>query len=383
MELILSTDAFKIKGVTYDRFPILLNNDMSSCRPANEFMRWYLRRGAIASKRSWQSTGRALYDYFSFLEAHELSWRNVDGKDSRDLLAAYRDYSLETIGLARSTVAQRLTYVAAFYEYWLRNGWISELPFSYEARRVRRNGGFLHHLNDSSARVKTRDVMPKIIRAHIKFLDRDQANALLSAAQNIHHKMLIRFALQTGLRRDEIASFPAAYIQQAANNIKAEHYVPIRLNPRDGTGMRTKGAKERTVFVPRSLVRDLQYYCKQNRGERAHLTENLNSELFLNQRGEPFAANGKGIERIVRDIGKRAGLDVHPHMLRHTYATHTLFERQRRKKSGVNALVFVQKQLGHESIQTTMAYLHLVNELADDAVLQYDAELNGEAPNAE
>jgi integrase/recombinase XerD len=39
-------------------------------------------------------------------------------------------------------------------------------------------------------------------------------------------------------------------------------------------------------------------------------------------------------------------------------------------------LVFLQRQLGHASIQTTMVYLHLVNELADDAVLAYDEELN-------
>lgn len=38
--------------------------------------------------------------------------------------------------------------------------------------------------------------------------------------------------------------------------------------------------------------------------------------------------------------------------------------------------MFVQRQLGHSSIQTTMVYLHLVNELADDAVLAYDDELN-------
>ena len=35
-----------------------------------------------------------------------------------------------------------------------------------------------------------------------------------------------------------------------------------------------------------------------------------------------------------------------------------------------------QRQLGHSSIQTTMIYLHLVNEMADEAVLAYDDELS-------
>ncbi|MNP77142.1 site-specific tyrosine recombinase XerS [compost metagenome] len=62
-------------------------------------------------------------------------------------------------------------------------------------------------------------------------------------------------------------------------------------------------------------------------------------------------------------------------MLRHTYATHTLVALQR-NAGGNNPLVFLQRQLGHSSIQTTMVYLHLINELADSAVLAYDDELN-------
>ena len=47
-----------------------------------------------------------------------------------------------------------------------------------------------------------------------------------------------------------------------------------------------------------------------------------------------------------------------------------------RHRGDIDPLVFVQRQLGHSSIQTTMVYLHLINELADSAVLAYDDELN-------
>jgi integrase/recombinase XerD len=64
-------------------------------------------------------------------------------------------------------------------------------------------------------------------------------------------------------------------------------------------------------------------------------------------------------------------------MLRHTYATHTLVALQRsRDRNRLEPLVFLQRQLGHVSINTTMVYLHLINELADEAVLAYDDELN-------
>lgn len=376
MELLQATSDFKINGISHPGFPLLLHDTMASCRPANEFMRWYLRRGAIGSERSWPSTGRALYDYFSFLEVHEMSWKDIGEEGESSLLSDYRDYSLDTIGLSPNTVGQRLIYIAAFYEYGLRKGWVKSLPFNYEDRIVRKDGDFLQHVDGSGGKVSARDVSPKRVKDLIHFLSRDQARDLVQAASNPHHRMIIRFGLQSGLRRDEIASFPVEYVTRAARAGGTGHYVAVSLDPRDGTCMRTKGGKKRVVFISRSLVRDLNRYVKQVRGERASLTGGDHGQLFLNQRGLPFAAHGKGLERIVREIGEHAGLDVHPHMLRHTYATHTLYDRQRRRKAGMDPLVFVQKQLGHQSIHTTMVYLHLVNELADDAVLEYDDELN-------
>ena len=80
---------------------------------------------------------------------------------------------------------------------------------------------------------------------------------------------------------------------------------------------------------------------------------------------------------MVRALGQKAGIAAHPHMLRHTYATHTLVALQRQPGDlRIEPLVFLQKQLGHASINTTMIYLHLVNECADDAVLAYDDDLN-------
>jgi len=139
--------------------------------------------------------------------------------------------------------------------------------------------------------------------------------------------------------------------------------------------MRTKGSKPRDIYISRRFLADLHRYVVQVRGERASLSRTKHEPLFLNQFGEPYSDDGKRIARIVRDIGKRAGIKVHTHMLRHTYATHTLVTLQR-NHGGVDPLVFVQRQLGHSSIQTTMVYLHLVNELADNAVLAYDDELN-------
>ena len=186
---------------------------------------------------------------------------------------------------------------------------------------------------------------------------------------------MIKLGLQTGLRREEIVTFPYTYVFDPEKSGRRERNIRICLDPNDGHGMRTKGNKPRDIYISSRFLSSLYRYLIQTRGERATLHPTEQKPLFLNQFGERFAGEGKGFERIVRNIGKSVGIEVHPHMLRHTYATHTLVALQH-NGSRIDPLVFLQRQLGHSSIQTTMVYLHLINELADSAVLAYDDELN-------
>lgn len=375
MELLWATEDLLIAGRSYPGFPILLWDTMESCVPANEFFRHYLLRGAIGSRKSWPSTGRALYDFFSFLDTHEVDWRDVDRGEAKSVVAAYRDFCLVECKLAITTTRQRLHYVCKFYEYAQSQVWIRRLPFGHEERNVRREPGFLAHVNAYGGKGLANDIMPRIHRTLPKFLSMDEILALLKEAQNPHHRMMMRLALQTGLRREEIASFPVAYVFDPDKAGRRERNIRIHLDPYDGHGIRTKGSKPRDIFIGRRFLGDLHRYVIQIRGERASLSLTKHDALFLNKFGEPFADDGKRIERIVRETGKRAGVNVHTHMLRHTYATHTLVTLQR-ERGNVEPLVYLQRQLGHSSIHTTMVYVHLINEVVDEAVFAYDDELN-------
>ena len=97
MHLIWATDDFTIGGRPYTGFPIVLHESMESAVEANQFLRHYLTRGAIGSNRSWPNTGRAIYDYFGFLEVHSLRWSDVDRGEEKTLVAAYRDYCLNDV----------------------------------------------------------------------------------------------------------------------------------------------------------------------------------------------------------------------------------------------------------------------------------------------
>ena len=375
MELVWSTEDFVIAGQPYPGFPILLWDTMESCVQANLFFRNYLLRGAIGSKKSWPNTGRAIYDFFSFLQAHQLDWRDVGRGEAKSLVAAYRDYCLVTCKLASNTTRQRLTYICKFYEFALKERWVTRLPFDYEEISVKRETSFLEHTNASGGKVMANDVMPRRHKTLPKFLAISEIKSLLASVENPHHRMMMRLALHTGLRREELATFPMEYVFDPEKAGRTERNLRLRLDPFDGSGMVTKGSKPRDVFVSRKFLAELYRYASKVRGERASLSKTPQKPLLLNKTGKSYG-DGKSLNRIINDSGKRVGIKVNTHMLRHTYATHTLIGLQRNRSKNLDPLVFLQRQLGHSSIQTTMLYLHLVNDMADEAVLAYDDELN-------
>lgn len=375
MYLISSTSEYEVMGAKKPDFPIVLWDDMTSCSPANDFLRYYLGRGVIGSKKSRGPTGQALYDFFGFLEAHDLEWDDVGRGEDKDLVSAYRDYCFDVQHLKRNTVRQRVLYVCAFYKFALRKAWIAKLPYEYEVR-VAAHNGYLAHVDATGGLQASAAPMPRAQKGLIKYLTKEQAERLVAAPANPHHKMIISLALRSGLRREELATFPARYVFDPDREGVKTRNVRIVLDPEDGSGMKTKGSKRRVIYVSRRLMSDLHHYATHWRGERASLAESDPDPLFVNQDGKPWAGDGKGIEAMVKSVGVRVGINTHPHMLRHTYATHMLCGMQRNSgKARIEPLVFIQRQLGHASIQTTMEYLHLVNEIADDAVFTYIDEL--------
>ncbi|MDM0007493.1 tyrosine-type recombinase/integrase [Variovorax sp. J22G73] len=378
MILLAATCDYKLAGLPRPGFPILLNGDMTSCWEVNEFLRFYLLRGQIGSKRSWEPIARSLYDYFGFLEAHDLAWNDIERGERKNLLAAYRDYSFETAKLARNTIRHRMIYISEFYKFAVRQGWIANLPFGYEERYVGGATAFLGHVAGNGGKAQVNSAMPRRHRSIVKFLSLDQARLLVNSATNVHHAAIIRTGLLTGLRREELATFPCSYVFAPDLSSGGVPNVSVTLDPTDGTGMRTKGQKKRVILMGREVMAGLHKYLSIHRGERASLSTGQPQQLFLNRYGQPYAGDGKGIEAIIRDLGRKVGLHTHPHMLRHTYATHTLHTLQRRsaKDRRIEPLVFLQNQLGHASINTTMVYLHVSHQVADDAALAYDEELN-------
>lgn len=112
MRLVFSTNDFKLLGVNYPDFPILLNKNMEIVEEVLFFLiKYCIKRGRVSSKKSWVAYGQTMYDYFSFLEANSLCWNKYAYGNDHTIIAAYRDWSISEAKLSASTVNYRLRMV--------------------------------------------------------------------------------------------------------------------------------------------------------------------------------------------------------------------------------------------------------------------------------
>ena len=110
-----------------------------------------------------------------------------------------------------------------------------------------------------------------------------------------------------------------------------------------------KGSKERIVPIGRQAVTALRRYLSRG---RPFLDARHRPELFLNAKGGGLTRAGAFL--ILRRLAAKAGLEperVHPHLLRHSFATHLL--------EGGADLRSVQEMLGHADLATTELYTHV------------------------
>lgn len=176
---------------------------------------------------------------------------------------------------------------------------------------------------------------PKREKKIPQVLSQEEALKLIDAPKNMKHRMILKVAYATGLRRAELLNLTLKHIDSPRNIIRV---------------IKGKGNKSREVPAPTTLIGQLRQYYKYYR-PKTYLFEGYKP-------GTPYSATS--IQNIVKDAATKAGIkkDVSPHILRHSFATHML-------EKGVN-LKRLQIILGHNAMKTTSIYLHLANPNAAD-----------------
>jgi len=255
--------------------------------------------------------------------------RTVDAyrRDLNDL-AAFLDAPL-----ARVTTADMERYLA---ELRARG-----LSASTLARRAAAARAFFRHLQLLGARPDNPAAeldLPRRRRKLPRTLSPGEAERLVEAARgtkprDLRDRALVELLYGAGLRVSEAVSLERAGVDLEQRLVRCLG----------------KGSKERIVPIGRRAVEAVRRYLARG---RPFLDRRHRPELFLNARGGPLTRAGAFL--ILRRLAAEAGLEperIHPHLLRHSFATHLL--------EGGADLRSVQEMLGHADLATTELYTHV------------------------
>ena len=233
------------------------------------------------------------------------AWSGLDHLQLRTFAA-----DLHGKGLNARSIQRRLSAARTFYEYLMREGHCSRNP----ALDVR---------------------APKPSKRLPATLDADQMGRLLAFrvddSLSARDKAIMELFYSSGLRVSELIGLGVLGIDLADRTVR----------------VLGKGGKTRIVPVGRQAVDALKKWLKERHG----LVKPGIDALFVGRRGRPLSA--RAVQLRVDTWGRRQGIGVHmhPHMFRHSFATHLL------ESSG--NLRGVQELLGHADIATTQVYTHL------------------------
>lgn len=250
-----------------------------------------------------------LAQFNQFLEQELLNLRTFEYKDARNYLSY-----LYSNNLKRTTVSRKISTLRTFYEFWMTQDTSVNNPF-------------------------IQLVHPKKEQYLPQFFYEEEMEALFNTVSNdakkgLRDRVVIELLYATGIRVSELV------------NIKV---MDLDMNL-PGVKVLGKGNKER--FVP------FGEFCRQSIEQYFEKFKPLKSKshpyLIVNMKGDPITE--RGVRYLLNDVVERtAGVtEIHPHKLRHTFATHLL-------NQGAD-LRTVQSLLGHVNLSTTGKYTHVSNQ---------------------
>ncbi len=227
---------------------------------------------------------------------------------------------LYNMNYSKRSIARKISSLRSFYRFLLREKLVKENPFALVSspKKEHKNPNFLY-----------KEEMEKLFEA-----------ADLSTSLGQRDQAILEVLYATGIRVSECAKIHLPDIDFSLRTVL----------------IHGKGNKQRYVLFGTYAQKALETYIEEGRKEllQKASSDSSTKALFLNHRGGPLTT--RGIRLIIDRLVKKTSetIQMSPHTLRHTFATHLLNE-------GAD-LRTVQELLGHEHLSTTQIYTHVTKD---------------------
>lgn len=272
----------------------------------------------LGAKRIDGLSPRTLDNYKYTLEIFAQRVNKSVSKITTDDIRGYITYLGETRNLKETSLQTHINVLRAFFGWLLTEEKIKKNPM-LKIRSLK--------LDKKNAR---------------QALSAEELERLRDACQGYREKALVEWLVSTGCRLSEAAQLVVEDLDFTERTVL----------------VRGKGDKDRLVYFSIRARLMLQEYIKERKG---------GDGLFVSAKAPYQPLKPRAIQRIIHAISERAGLAgrVHPHLLRHTFATQAL-------NAGMDVTV-IQRLLGHEDIATTQIYATMNEDVVKHQYNKYVA----------
>ena len=349
---------------------VVLGNDYLPIEPIRQYLAYL--ESIERSPNTIRSYAHHLSLYWKYLQAFNLDWMQVSVIELAEFMAWLRSPNPQGVASINEVIAKRtestvnviLTSVCMLYDFHEKTGKVPHIPlYRSQIMPGRKYKSFLHHITKSKP-IRTRLVKLKEPKHHPKTLSSEQVKQLIDACNRVRDKFLICLLHESGMRIGQALGLRHEDIQSWDNLIK--------IVPRDNNanGARAKSTSPYNVDVSKELMGLYSKYLQDEFMEV--LGDDLSDYVFVNlwdgRIGSPVTYSN--VMDLFNRLKRKTGIDVHPHMLRHTHATDLIREDME--------MAYVQKRLGHASIQTTIdTYVHVNNKDLKRAYQKYLEQKEG------
>ncbi len=273
-----------------------------------------------------------LEDFLFYLQANKLAETFSDVSNER--IFRYFISHLADIEKTPKTIARKISALKSFYR-------------------------FLHESGRITTNIAKNIRPPKVPKKLPKTLTKEEVSALFQVIDQtkplgVRNSILLRLLFETGLRVSELINISVQDLDFAQLQIKI-------------TG---KGNKERLIFLSEGLAADIKTYLAYTRPVLQNKSNIIGTKrIFINYKGGELTA--RGVRKILNTLVDKAGetFNVHPHLLRHTFATIML-------ENGADIRT-VQELLGHKNVKTTEIYTAVSDKLVFEQFQKANARKEG------